>query len=71
MLSLLGIRQVVVLVNKMDLVDYDQQVFDDIEREYREFLGQIGLDPLRFIPVSAREGANVAARPDSTTAPSG
>ena len=65
MLSLLGIRQVVVLVNKMDIVDYDEQVFDDIEREYREFLGEIGLDPLRFIPVSAREGDNVAARPDT------
>ena len=65
MLSLLGIRQVVVLVNKMDLVDYDQQVFEDIEREYRTFLGEIGLDPIRFIPVSAREGDNVAARPNT------
>lgn len=66
MLSLLGIRQVVVLVNKMDLVGYDQGVFDEIEREYREFLGQIGLDPIRFIPVSAREGDNVARRPEQT-----
>ncbi len=66
MLSLLGIRQVVVLVNKMDLVDYDQSVFDAIEEEYREFLAQIGLDPIRFIPVSAREGDNVAHRPDDS-----
>ncbi len=65
MLSLLGIRQVVVLVNKMDLVDYSQDVFDNIEREYREFLGDIGLDPIRFIPVSARDGDNVATRPDT------
>lgn len=65
MLSLLGIRQVVVLVNKMDLVDYDESDFAQIESEYREFLGQIGLDPIRFIPVSAREGDNVAHRPDA------
>lgn len=67
MLSLLGIRQVVVLVNKMDAVGYDSHVFANIEREYREFLGEIGLDPIRFIPVSAREGDNVAQRP--TTMP--
>lgn len=66
MLSLLGIEQVVVLVNKLDLVDYAEDTFDEIEREYREFLEEIGLDPIRFIPVSARDGDNVAERAGET-----
>ena len=60
LLSMLGIRQVTVCVNKMDLVDYSQQVFDAIEEEYREFLAGIGVVPRRFIPMSAREGDNIA-----------
>ena len=64
--SMLGIRQLVVVVNKMDLVDYDQEVFDRIEAEYRAFLANLGVRPLRFIPISAREGHNVATRSDRT-----
>lgn len=60
LLSLLGLKQVVVLVNKMDLVNYDQKVFDKIEDEYREFLKGLGVEPMAFVPMSAREGANVA-----------
>ena len=60
LLSLLGLKQVVVLVNKMDLVGYDQKVFDKIEVEYREFLKGLGVEPIAFVPMSAREGANVA-----------
>lgn len=60
--SMLGIRQVVVVVNKMDLADYDQAVFDRIEAEYHAFLSGLGVRPLRFIPISAREGQNVATR---------
>jgi bifunctional enzyme CysN/CysC len=60
LLSLLGLKQVVVLVNKMDLVNYDQKVFDKIEDEYREFLKGLNVEPLAFVPMSAREGANVA-----------
>ena len=60
--SLLGIRQVVVVVNKMDLVNYDRAVFDRIEKEYRAFLEPLGVRPLRFIPISARDGENVATR---------
>ncbi len=62
LLSMLGIRQVVVVVNKMDLVDGSKQVFDEIETEYRQFLAQIGLEPKLFIPVSAKNGFNVASR---------
>ena len=59
LLSMLGIRQVVVAVNKIDLVDYSRQVFEDIEREYREFLAEVGIEPLQVIPVSAREGDQI------------
>lgn len=59
--SMLGIRQVVVLVNKMDLVDYDQVVFERIKAEYLEFLSGLGVRPLRFIPIAAREGVNITA----------
>ncbi|MEE2779052.1 MAG: GTP-binding protein [Myxococcota bacterium] len=60
LLGMLGISQVTVAVNKMDLVDYDQQVFDRIEAEYRAFLGSCGVVPQRFVPISAREGDNIA-----------
>lgn len=60
MMSMLGIRQIAVLVNKMDLVEYDRRVFDRIVDEYGAFLQQIELRPTYFIPVSGREGENVA-----------
>ena len=64
MLSLLGMEQLVVVVNKMDLVGYDQQRFEAIEAEYREFLSKLGLEPRAFIPISAREGDQIASRSD-------
>jgi len=60
LLSMLGIRQVAVVVNKMDLVSWDEQVFRDIEIEYSAFLNKIGVQPKSFIPVSGRDGDNVA-----------
>jgi bifunctional enzyme CysN/CysC len=60
MMSMLGIRQITVLVNKMDLVGYDRGVFDQIEREYRTFLKNIQINPAAFIPVAGREGDNIA-----------
>ncbi len=62
MLAMLGIEQIAVVVNKMDLVDYDRQTFQQITTEYQSFLEQLGIEPLQFIPVSAREGDNVAGR---------
>jgi bifunctional enzyme CysN/CysC len=62
LLSLLGIRQIVVAVNKMDLVDYDEEVFHRVTAEYRQFLEQIGLEARTFVPISARSGYNVAER---------
>jgi bifunctional enzyme CysN/CysC len=60
LLHLLGIKQVVVLVNKMDLKNYDQSVFNQIEKEYRQFLKQFGVEPKRFIPIAAKHGDNIA-----------
>jgi bifunctional enzyme CysN/CysC len=61
LVSLLGIDRVIVAINKMDLVDYSRDVFETIEQEYREFAGQIGLDEITFIPMSALKGDNVVA----------
>src|SRR5271157_1913785 len=62
LLNLLGIRQMVVLVNKMDLQDYSQARFDQIEAEFRAFLKTVGVEPRGFIPIAAKHGDNIAAR---------
>ena len=61
LLSFLGISQIAVLVNKMDLVNYDRTVFEGIKTEFMGFLKQIHIRPLRFIPVSGVEGDNIGA----------
>jgi bifunctional enzyme CysN/CysC len=61
LLNLLGIRQIAVLVNKMDLENYNQAKFNQIEAEYRAWLRTIGLEPKVFIPIAARHGDNLAA----------
>src|SRR5438874_1902676 len=66
MLHLLGIRQVIVLVNKMDLVGYKQDVFDAIESQYRAFLKQLGVEPKRFIPIAAKHGDNIVQHSANT-----
>jgi bifunctional enzyme CysN/CysC len=60
LLELLGIRQVAVLVNKMDLVGYSRERFNALESEYRSWLKQIGLEPGIVIPIAAKQGDNVA-----------
>jgi bifunctional enzyme CysN/CysC len=62
MVSLLGVKQLSVVVNKMDLVGWDRRVYDRIVREYGAFLEQVGIQPASFIPVSARGGDNIAER---------
>jgi bifunctional enzyme CysN/CysC len=59
LVSLLGIRRIVLAINKMDLVDYSAQVFAEIERDYREFAARIGLTDIVAIPVSALRGDNI------------
>ncbi|HZV32979.1 MAG TPA: adenylyl-sulfate kinase [Verrucomicrobiae bacterium] len=62
LLNLLGIRQIAVLVNKMDLQGYSQERFEKIEKDYRAFLQTIGVEPKWFIPIAAKHGDNIAAR---------
>ncbi len=62
LLSLLGVKQVAVVVNKMDLVEYSDKVFKTIEDEYRLFLQQLGVAPKLFIPIAAYHGDNIARR---------
>jgi bifunctional enzyme CysN/CysC len=57
--SLLGIRHVVIAINKMDLVDYSEQVFETIKASCVEFLAKLQLPDVHFIPMSARRGENV------------
>ncbi|HVV02346.1 MAG TPA: adenylyl-sulfate kinase [Verrucomicrobiae bacterium] len=61
LLNLIGIRQIAVLVNKMDLENYSQERFRQVETEYRAWLKTIGVEPRVFIPMSARHGDNVAS----------
>jgi bifunctional enzyme CysN/CysC len=59
LLSLLGIRQIIVAVNKMDLVNYSASAFQETERTYGEFLQTLGLNAAAFVPISASSGVNV------------
>ncbi len=60
LLSMLSIRQMVVLINKMDLVNFNHERFNEICTEYGAFLKKVGLEPIGFIPVSARHGDNIS-----------
>ncbi|RNF84345.1 sulfate adenylyltransferase subunit CysN [Montanilutibacter psychrotolerans] len=64
--SLLGIRHVVLAVNKMDLVGYDQQVYDEIVDGYRELAAQLGIEHVTSIPLSALRGDNMLGRSAQT-----
>ncbi|MCR5691665.1 MAG: GTP-binding protein [Eubacterium sp.] len=64
MLSMLGIHQIAVVINKMDLVDYSQEVFEKVKAEYLEFLKQIDITPKFVLPVSAFEGDNIVSASD-------
>ncbi len=64
--SMLGIPYLVVAVNKMDLVDFDQGVYDRIHEEFRAFTSQLRFVDVRFLPISALMGDNVVHRSEST-----
>ena len=64
--SLLGIKRIIVAINKMDLVDFDQTVFNTIKQEYDTFAAGLSDAELSFVPVSALRGDNVVARSDAT-----
>jgi bifunctional enzyme CysN/CysC len=66
LVSLLGIRHVVLAVNKMDLVDWSKDVFDAIVADYAKFAAQIGLGDVLAVPISGLKGDNITAASDKT-----
>ncbi len=64
--SLLGIRNVILAINKMDLVGYDEEVFRKIEDDYRAFAKPLGFETIAAIPLSALEGDNITTRSRKT-----
>ncbi|PTN08239.1 sulfate adenylyltransferase subunit CysN [Mangrovibacterium marinum] len=64
LVSLLGIKHVVLAVNKMDLVKFDQKVFDQICDDYKNFVAQLDIPDVTFIPLSALKGDNVVEKSD-------
>ena len=64
--SLLQISHIIVCVNKMDLVDYSEEVFNDIVQQYEEISSKMMIKDVRYIPISALEGDNVVHRSDKT-----
>ncbi len=61
-LSLLGIEQVICVLNKMDMADYSQQYFDKIKKDVDDFLDSIKIKPICSIPISALSGDNIATK---------
>ncbi|HYJ06870.1 MAG TPA: adenylyl-sulfate kinase [Chthoniobacterales bacterium] len=68
LLSLLGIQQLIIAVNKMDLVNYAEAPFREIEKNYSAFLHELGLKPDAFIPISSSTGVNVTREGGATVA---
>ncbi|QDX82662.1 adenylyl-sulfate kinase [Denitratisoma sp. DHT3] len=66
LVSLIGIRHIVLAINKMDLMDYSEKTFRAIEEEYREFAKQIGLADITAIPLSALKGDNMLEPSENT-----
>ena len=66
LVSLLGIKHVVLAVNKMDLVDFSEDVFNKIVSDYRDFIEPLGVPDVQFIPLSALDGDNVVDKSDRT-----
>ena len=64
--SLLGVKHIVLAINKMDLVGYDQEIFNAIEEEYRAFADRLGLQDILAVPLSALEGDNVIEKSANT-----
>ena len=62
LLSLLGVKQMVVVINKLDLIDFDQGRFEELVESYGAFLKECGITPTHWVPVSARGGENVVFR---------
>lgn len=66
LVSLLGIKHIVLAVNKMDLVDYSEDVFNKIKQEYLQLTTQLGIEDVTCFPLSAKVGDNVVEKSDKT-----
>jgi bifunctional enzyme CysN/CysC len=66
LVSLIGIRKIVVAINKMDLVGYSQATFERIREDYLQFVKQLGIEDVTFIPMSAFKGDNITSPSDAT-----
>ncbi|WP_231875591.1 sulfate adenylyltransferase subunit 1, partial [Oleiphilus sp. HI0086] len=64
--SLLGIKHVIVAINKMDLVDYSEERFNEIKSDYLSFSDQLDLGDIQFAPLSALKGVNTISNSDKT-----
>lgn len=64
--SLLGIKHVIVAVNKMDLMEYSEKVYEEIQADFLEFSKQLNITDIQFVPISALEGDNVVNRSEHT-----
>jgi bifunctional enzyme CysN/CysC len=63
--SLLGIKHILVAINKMDLVDYSQEVYESIKEDYTDFSARMGVTDIHFLPISALKGDNVVQKSDN------
>ena len=61
LMNLIGIRHLVVAVNKMDLIDYSERIFQNIKEDYTRFAQQLGIEDITFIPMSAFKGDNITS----------
>ncbi|MCG8491892.1 MAG: sulfate adenylyltransferase subunit CysN [Sneathiellales bacterium] len=66
LVSLIGIRKVVLAINKMDLVEFKEEIFNKITKDYQEFAGQLGFETIQPIPLSALKGDNITAKSENT-----
>ncbi len=64
--SLLGIKHLVLCINKMDLVDYSEEIYNKIKKDFEDFSSKLGIPDLRYIPISALKGDNVVTKSVNT-----
>ena len=65
--NMLGIKHIVVCVNKMDLVDFSQEQFEKIKAQYEEFSAKLNVPDIKYIPISALKGDNVVSKSENTS----
>lgn len=64
--SLMGVKHLVLVVNKMDLIDYNKNIFEEIKRDFKQLCANFELDTINVIPVSAKQGDNITEKSNNT-----